>query len=61
MNDNRDASEPTPSAAHGNRAEEGSAAAIDVEKLADRVYNLMLDELRLEKARGINGNSFRRN
>jgi len=35
--------------AHG---EPGSAAAIDVAALAERVYRLMCRELRLERARG---------
>ncbi len=34
-------------------SEPGSAhGAVNVEKLADRVYKLMLREIRLEKARG---------
>jgi hypothetical protein len=28
------------------------AGAVDLERLADRVYRLMLDELRLERSRG---------
>jgi hypothetical protein len=42
-------------------AHEPSGSAVDVQQLAERVYRLMQDELRLEIKRGINANSFRRN
>jgi len=59
MNDNHDTSQPTPTDAKVEEAP--TTAAVDVQKLAERVYNLMREELRLERARGINRNSFRRN
>jgi hypothetical protein len=44
----------------GSQSPEGRAAAhhggeIDVEKLAEKVYHLMMKELRLERARGAGG------
>jgi len=44
----------------GSQSPEGTAAVhhggeIDVEKLADKIYHLMMKELRLERARGAGG------
>lgn len=44
---------PTPETPERQETETGRApAAVDIERLADRVYRLMLAELRLERARG---------
>ena len=36
----------------GGKAAAGEAPAIDIARLADKVFRLMQDELRLERARG---------
>jgi hypothetical protein len=47
--------QPTTGAPHepiGEQSHEGETPAIDIERLTQKVYILMRDELRLEKARG---------
>ena len=46
--------QPTQSGAAPG-AQPGRQAAIDIQQLAERVYRLMLAELRLEQARGQRG------
>ena len=40
--------------------QESAAGTIDVKQLAERVYKLFTAEVRLERARGVSQNSFRR-
>jgi hypothetical protein len=50
MNEAEQSSGPPQGAAAAD-----DAGAIDVQRLADKVYSLMLKELRLERARGAGG------
>jgi len=59
MNDTDNAAPTIPT--ETERGKDTAEAAVDVQKLAERVYDLMREELRLERARGIKRNSFRRN
>jgi hypothetical protein len=62
MDDEHEGSAAPPAETHERLAEhEALGTAVDVQQLAERVYRLMQDDLRLERKRGINANSFRRN
>lgn len=47
-----DARQPAPESADGD-SEPGEPRAIDIEALAEKVYRLMLAEIRLDRARGL--------
>ncbi len=52
MDETEQGAEPRPEGERSPEAGGRHAAEVDVQKLADRVYKLMLAEVRLERARG---------
>jgi hypothetical protein len=61
MADNHDLAPAASTAGSADSSQQASpAAAIDVKQLAERVYKLFCAEVRLEKARGAQQHSFRR-
>jgi hypothetical protein len=48
-----DAATPAPEIADATGPEQGEPPAIDIEALAEKVYRLMLAEIRLDRARGL--------
>ena len=53
MDEQRDTSPATEQAEAGAHGPDGELPAIDIEALAEKVYRLMLAEIRLDRARGL--------